>query len=173
MLSSSAPSKVGTRVLTISQRASGPSLESMMVAAPIARNDARKSQREAKKIASRPSAAPSAVYRCTPHAHAVRNFCLGKTRGRSAAAPGEVKSFVRLVVARPEIFFEHRHERPAGALFFHELHRFFERHLPICAQKRNRQRRRTIHPGVAMEINARARTDQVAKIVQRHFEPLG
>src|SRR5271155_5006910 len=130
MLSSRAPSKVGTRVFTISQRASGPSLESMMVAAPIARNDARKSQREAKKIASRPSAAPSAVYRCTPHAQAVRNFCLGKTRGRFAA--DDVKSFVRLVVARPEVFFEHRHERSACALFLHELHRFFERHLPIC-----------------------------------------
>src|SRR5208337_2580580 len=171
MLSSSAPSKVGTRILTISQRASGPSVQSMIVATPIARNDARKSPREAKKIASRPSAAPSAVYRCTPHAQAVRNLCLGNARGKLPAAPDEVKSFVRLVIARPEVFLEHRHERPARAIFFHELHRFFERHLPICAQKRNRQRRRAIHPGVAMEINPRARTDEVAKIVQRHFEP--
>src|SRR5579863_5415128 len=137
MLSSSAPSKVGTRILTISQRASGPSLQSMIVAAPIARNDARKSPRDAKKIASRPSAAPSAVYRCTPHAHAVRNFCRGNARGRFAAAPDEVKSFVRLVVARPEVFLEHRHERSTCALFFHEHHRFFERHLPISAQKCN------------------------------------
>src|SRR5271166_6770567 len=110
MLSSSAPSKVGTRVLTISQRASGPSLLSMMVAAPIARNDARKSQREAKKIASRPSAAPNAVYRCTPHAQAVRNLCLGRARGKLSAARDGVKSFVRFVVARPEVFLEHRHE---------------------------------------------------------------
>src|SRR6202041_1563242 len=128
MLSSSAPSKVGTRVLTISQRASGPSLQSMMVAAPIARNDARKSKRAAKKIASRPSAAPSAVYRCTPHAQAVRNFCVWTTRGRLPAAPDVLKSFVRLGVARAEVFFEHRHERSAGAIFFHEYHRFFESH---------------------------------------------
>src|SRR5208282_5244298 len=129
MLSSSAPSKVGTRILTISQRASGPSVQSMIVATPIARNDSRKSPREAKKIASKPSAAPSAVYRCTPQAHAVRIFCLGKTRGRFAAAPDEVKSFVRLVVARPEVLFEHCHERSARAMLFHELHRFFQRHL--------------------------------------------
>src|SRR5579863_308598 len=122
MLSSSAPSKVGTRVLTISQRASGPSLQSMIVAKPIARNDARKSPREAKKIASKPRAAPSAVYRCTPHAQAVRNFCLGNTRGKLPAAPDEVKSFVRLVVARPEVFFEHCHERSACAVSFHQLH---------------------------------------------------
>src|SRR6202046_2679238 len=152
MLSSSAPSKLGTRILTISQRASGPSLQSIIVAAPIARNDARKSPREAKKIASRPSAAPRAVYRCTPHAQAVRNFCLENSRGKLPAAPDEVKSFVRLVVARPEVFFEHRHERSARAVLFHEYHRFFERHLPISAQKRNRQRRCAIHPGVAMEI---------------------
>src|SRR5271155_178326 len=170
MLSSSAPSKLGTRVLTISQRASGPSLQSITFAAPIARNDDRKSPREAKKIASRPSAAPSAVYRCTPHAQAVRNLCFGRTRWRFAAAPEVVKSLIRLVVARPEVFFEHRHERSARAVLFHELHRFIERHLPICAQKRNRQRRRPIHARVAMQINARARTDQVAKIVQRHFE---
>src|SRR5271163_3242588 len=99
----------------------------MIVAAPIARNEARKSRREAKKIASRPSAAPSAVYRCTPHAQAVRNFCLGNARGKLPAAPDEVKSFVRLVVARPEVFFEHGHERSAGAILFHELHSFFER----------------------------------------------
>src|SRR5271166_1244160 len=123
----------------------------MIVAAPSARNDARKSLREAKKIASSPSAAPSAVYRCTPHAQAVRNFCLGSTPGKLPAAPVEVKSFVRLVAARSEVFFEHRHERSARALFFYELHRFFERHLPISAQKRNRQRGRAIHPGVAME----------------------
>src|SRR5271167_5171523 len=133
MLSSSAPSKVGTRILTFNRRASGPSLESIIVAAPIARNDARKSCCAAKKIASRPSAAPSAVYRCTPHAQAVRNFCPGNTRGKLPAAPDEVKSFVRLVIARPEVFLEHRHERPARAIFFHELHRFFERHLPVCA----------------------------------------
>src|SRR5208282_346909 len=126
MLSSSAPSKVGTRILTFIQRASGPSLESIIVAAPIARNDPRKSCCAAKKIASRPSAAPSAVYRCTPHAQAVRNFCLGSTRGRLPAAPDEVKSFFRLVVARPEVLFEHRHERSAGALFFHQQHRLFE-----------------------------------------------
>src|SRR5258708_9200382 len=167
MLSSSAPSKVGTRILTISKRARGPSLQSMIVAAPIARNDARKSPREAKKIASRPSAAPRAVYRCTPHAQAVRNFCFGNTRGKLPAAPDVVKSFVRLVVARPEVFFEHRHERSARAIFFHEDHRFFERHLPICTEKRNRQRRSTIQPGVAVEIDPRARTDQVAKIVER------
>src|SRR5580704_10679933 len=173
MLSSSAPSKVGTRVLTISQRASGPSLQSMIVAAPIARNDARKSPREAKKIASRPSAAPRAVYRCTPHAQAVRNFCVGNTRGRLPAAPDVFKSFVRLVVARPEVFFEHRHERSARAIFLYEYHRFFERHLPIRAQKRNRQRRCAIHSGVAMQIDARARLDQIAKVMQRDFEPLG
>src|SRR5208283_2082701 len=126
MLSSSAPSKVGTRVLTISQRASGPSLESIIVAAPIARNDARKSCCAAKKIASSPRAAPSAVYRCTPHAHAVRNFCRGNTPGRLPAAPDELKSFFRLVVARPEVLFQHRHERSARALFLHEHHRFFE-----------------------------------------------
>src|ERR1700728_3646907 len=123
MLSSSAPSKVGTRILTIRRRASGPSLLSMIVAAPIARNDPRKSPREAKKIASRPSAAPRAVYRCTPHAQAVRNLCLGRTRGRFAAAPEVVKLFVRLVVARPEVLFEHGHERSACAMFFHQLHR--------------------------------------------------
>src|SRR5260370_6186907 len=154
MLSSSAPSKVGTRILTISQRASGPSLQSMIVAAPIARNDARKSRREAKKIASRPSAAPRAVYRCTPNAEAVRNFCVGNTRGRLPAAPDVLKSFVRLEVARPEVFFEHGHERSARPIFFHQHHSFFERHLPICTQKRNRQRRRPIHPGVAMSIDA-------------------
>src|SRR6266481_2617330 len=165
MLSRSAPSKVGTRILTISQRASGPSLQSIIVAAPIARKDARKSPREAKKIASRPSAAPRAVYRWTPHAQAVRNFCFGNSRGKLPAAPDEVKSFVRLVVAWPEVFFEHRHERSARAIFFHEYHRIFERHLPICTQKRNRQRRCAIHPGVAVEIHARAITDQVAQIV--------
>src|SRR5208283_2816625 len=126
MLSRSAPSKVGTRVLTISQRARGPSLESMIVAAPIARNDARKSRCEAKQIASRPSAAPRAVYKCTPHAQAVRNFCLGIARGKLPAAPDEVKSFFRLVIARPEIFFEDRHELFACAMFFHEHHRLFE-----------------------------------------------
>src|ERR1700735_3382770 len=135
MLSSSAPSKVGTRILTISQRASGPSLQSMIVAAPIARNDARKSLRDAKKIASRPSAAPRAVYRCTHHAQAVRNFSVGNTRGRLPAAPDVFKSFVRLVVARPEVFFEHRHERSACAIFFHEYHCFFVRHLLLCAPR--------------------------------------
>src|SRR5271163_2158250 len=172
MLSSSAPSKLGTRVLTISQRASGPSLQSMMVAAPIARNDSRKSPRDAKKIASSPSAAPDAVYRCTPHAQAVRNLCLGRTRGRFAAAPDEVNSLVRLVVARPEVFFEDRHEGSARAMLFYELHRFFERHLPICTQERNRQRRRAIHPGIAMQIDAGAGTDQGSQVTQRRFEPL-
>src|SRR5258708_28901191 len=148
MLSSSAPSNVGTRILTISHRASGPSLQSIIVAAPIARNDARKSPREAKKIASRPSAAPRAVYRCTPHAQAVRNFCVGNTRGRLPAAPDVLKSFVRLEVARPEVFFEHGHERSARPIFFREHHRFLARHLPIRTQKRNRQRRWAINPGV-------------------------
>src|SRR5208282_2496936 len=126
MLSRSAPAKVGTRVLTISQRARGPSLESIIVAAPIARNDARKSRCEAKEIASRPSAAPKAVYRWTPHAQAVRNFCLGIGRGKLSAAPEVVKSFIRLVVARPEVGFENRHEGSARALFLHEHHRLFE-----------------------------------------------
>src|SRR5215469_917576 len=173
MLSSNAPSKLGVRTLTLSRRASGPSLESMKVAAPIAMNEARKSLSAAKYIASSPSAAPSPVYRCTAQANAVSIRCFGTALMMFRAAPLDVISLARLQVARAEVSFEHRHKGAAGAARLHVRHRLVERHAAMRMQVCDRERRGAVEARVTVQIDPLIAANKGMQIVERGPQPRG
>src|SRR5215469_2259796 len=121
-------------------------------------------------MARSPTAAPSAVYRCTPQAKTVRSLCLGTGPDKVPAAA--LISSIRLQIPRPEIVLEHGHEWSARPARLDQRERLFQGHPTMGAQEGDGKGRRPVQSTVAMQINPTMRIDQLMQVGDGDCEPV-